>query len=77
MNVQTVGAGYFVRADVATRLALSCDCCLASFEHPVQTSFQVLMTDTHAVIVGEHLSRCQPCSSGGATRCHQAPVLIC
>lgn len=71
MNVQTVGAGYFVRADVATRLALSCDCCLASFEHPVQTSFQVLMTDT--------------CCCWGRPRqapalpqrlCHQAPVRI-
>ena len=40
MAVEAVGAGYFVRADVATRLALSCDCCLATFEHPVATQFQ-------------------------------------
>lgn len=39
--METVGAGFYVRADVATQLALSCDCCLATFEHPVQTQFEV------------------------------------
>lgn len=41
MRVEAVGAGFFVRADVTTRLCLSCDACLSAFDHPVQTHFEV------------------------------------
>lgn len=41
MAVEAVGAGFYVRAHVVTRLALSCDCCLATFEQPVDTHFEV------------------------------------
>lgn len=41
VDISPVGAGYFVSGGASADLPLQCDCCLATFRHPVAAPFEV------------------------------------
>ena len=41
VDISPVGAGYFVSGAASADLPLQCDCCLATFRHPVAAPFEV------------------------------------
>ncbi len=41
LDVAQVGAGYFVSGFASADLPLQCDCCLATFNHPLAAPFKV------------------------------------
>ena len=41
LDISPVGAGYFVKGAASADLPLQCDCCPATFWHPVAAAFEV------------------------------------
>ena len=40
-EIAPVGAGYFLNGTASADLPLQCDCCLATFQHPVAAPLEV------------------------------------
>ena len=64
VDISPVGAGYFVSGGASADLPLQCDCCLATFWHPVAAPFEV-----SACSVSVLLAQCTMMFAGSTPYC--------